>query len=683
MMWDVLHNAVFVSCDIVSHGDDDEHERQVSRIRQLNACISALCNGRFGVDVIWASGGDGGHLALFGADKCRLALQLIVSLRRWAETSDAGPGNLPLRLRLAAHAGQVSVVEGADGRKELVGDGINTCGGILKFAPAGHAIVTRPFRDLCEAEDSDQSDELARSARFGREQQVYLKHDRAMLIAPLLLPGTEDSQASMTMLPEKQRVDNAMKRRRYWAAIYHAKRLLQVDSADQEAVRALQTLTPTDLVVHAKDGVAAHPLLSALNRQALHELVRASELVEREDGETICSQNDTGDAMFIVLKGGIGVAMRAADENGAPAPFSIRFGEGDIVGELALALNRRRTATLQAIGSTAFLSINYATLTNLIETASVSDRLERVFKDFLLERSLRFVCQNAPYLAKGPLAPLARQTDPWEILAGNAQQYKLGWDQAAEQLSSKGRFSEPGVYILAGGALVESTRNEFVPKRLDADNLPLVCVNLPGVLVSAMHPFQIDLAAGGPVVNLVRISDRSLRAFGPNVFSSLVDQLKRQLASQFALDVFISYSHRDEAVASAWRSALEDAGLRVYMGRPDPMRKFKKEIELALAEALVMIPLVSERATGPSGEAGWVQREIAYRRTLFDEDHSNILPVELTPGLAAIFADGFSAVPAPEGGLERVAEVIEAISEVREGKRAPPYATGLPADLQL
>ena len=34
---------------------------------------------------------------------------------------------------------------------------------------------------------------------------------------------------------------------------------------------------------------------------------------------------------------GIGVAMRGADENGAPAPFSIRFGEGDIVGELALA----------------------------------------------------------------------------------------------------------------------------------------------------------------------------------------------------------------------------------------------------------------------------------------------------------------------------------------------------------
>ncbi len=487
---------------------------------------------------------------------------------------------------------------------------------------------------------------------------------------------------SVRVHPERSHIDGALARGRFWSAIYHAKRLLQVDSADAHAIGALQQIMPSQLVLSVGGGrIEAHPLLSPLNRQAMQDIIRAAQLVEREDGETICAQGDPGDAMFIVLKGAIGVVIEAPSPDsraGAPAgnaaPPSIKFGEGQIVGELALALNRKRTATLQAIGPTAFLSINYSILRSLMEAGPQTGRLQTVFNDFLLQRSLRFLCQNCTYLASGAGAPLAGLSEPWESLSEDAERLQLNWQEAEAKLASGDRFSAPGVYILAGGALTEATQNELVPKKLDGRDLPVVCVNLPKVLVSSNHPFQLDPEAGGSVVNVVRISERSLRAFGPAVFARMVEALKARIASQFVFDVFISYTSRDEQIASNWKAALQKAGFRVYMSRPDAMRKFKLEIELALAESLVMAPIISERAAGPDGQKGWVQREIEYRKTLFDEDHCNILPLELTRGLAAVFADGFSAVTVNGDSLEQLDTVVEAIRAVKDGDKAPPYA---------
>lgn len=682
---EAARNAVFVSCDIVSHGDDPDHSRQLERIKSLNGCIADACGERFGRDLVWASGGDGGHLALFGEDKCEFGLRLVARLYSWAGETKRGPDDQPVGLRLTVHLGPASVIRGADGRHELVGDGINVCGSLLKFGRAGIALATSSFRDLCESV-RENGDPLLGKLSFHREQQVYLKHDRAAIIMPMSIEGMIAPPDTSQVHPEKAQIENAMRRGRLWAAIYHAKRLLQVDSTDAQAIGALQMLNPSQLVLRTRggDGFEAHPLLSSLNRQSLQELIRAAQLVEREDGETICAQDDPGDAMFVVLKGGIGVAAAPPpDAPAATAPPSIRFGEGQIVGELALALNRRRTATLQAIGPTAFLSINYDILRGLLDTGSQAGRLQRVFSDFLLERSLRFLCQSCSYLAKGPNAPLAGLSDPWETMAADAEQYKLDWEQAAAKLASEDRFAAPGVYILAGGGLVEASQNEIVPKKLDAADLPLVCVNLPGTFISASHPFQIDPDAGGSIVNVVRISERSLRAFGPTVFARLVDQLKKQFAAQFTFDAFISYTNRDEQIASAWRTALEQTGLRVYMSRPDAMRKFKKEIELALAESLVMVPFVSDRAAGPDGQKGWVQREIEYRKTLFDEDHCNILPIELTRGLAQVFADGFSALAVTGDGLDDISAVVDAIRAVKSGAKPPPFATRRGAGLKI
>ena len=667
-----VQDAAFVSCDIVGHGEDAEHSRQIARIASLNDCIREGCGGRFDAKVVWASGGDGGHVAFLGEDRCEAALRLIEALYLWATQSTLGVHGGEIGLRLTAHVGPVSIIEGADGRNELVGDGINVCAGVLKFGAPHTVLVTGAFRDLVEQARAGAPDGLVRVAFHG-EQRIYLKYSRATTVLYLTLDGVNTAPQTNSLRSDKALLRGALESGRHWSAIYHAKRLLQVNSTDADAVDALQAITPSQLMVAANgQGPEAHPLFSQMNRQSLQGFVRAAHLIERDDGEVICTQNDPGDAMFIIVKGQIGVVLNEAPAEGGM--LDVSYGEGHIVGELALALNRRRTATLQAIGPTALLSINYAILRTILESRQENSRLQRTFNEFLLDRSLRFLCSNCAYLGAGQDSPLAGASQPWESLNEDAALLNLDWKDADVLLTNADRFDVSGLYILAGGRLTEASQSDVVSKKLDAHILPLVYVNLPNALVSNNHAFHLDAESDSTAVNIVRISDHALKAFGPVVYAKLVEALRRQLASQFVFDVFISYSNHDEHIAAAWRQAMQDAGLRVYMSRPDAMRKFKNEIELALAESLVMVPFVSERALGPAGQAGWVQREIEYRRTLFDEDHCNILPIELTPGLSQTFADGFSAIQVSGDGRDDIAEAVEAVCAVRDGSRPPPFA---------
>ena len=678
MQTNPAQDAAFVSCDIVGHGEDADHSRQIARIASLNDCIRRACGERFDAKVVWASGGDGGHVAFLGDDQCQAAIRLIEALYVWAAQSTLGVNGAEIGLRLTAHYGPVSIIKGADERNELVGDGINVCGSLLKFGAPRTVLVTAPFRDLVERTRADRP-ELLDKVQFHHEQRIYLKYSRATAVLYMIFAGVDTAPQASSLRSDKAQLSRALEKGEYWAAIYHAKRLLQVNSMDRDAIEALQTITPSQLMVANKlSGHESHPLFSQMNRQSIQGFVRAAHLVERDDGEVICAQDDPGDAMFIIVKGQIGVVLNEApaSDGGPPAPaqLDVSYGQGHIVGELALALNRRRTATLQAIGPTALLSINYGVLRTILDSKQENSRLQRTFNEFLLDRSLRFLCSHYPYLRAGTDAPLADANQPWESLNEDAELLNLDWKDAEALLTSADRFDVTGLYILAGGRLVEASRSDLVPKKLDAHNLPLVYVNLPNTLVSSNHAFNLDAESDSTTVNIVRISDRSLKAFGPVVYGKLVEALRRQLASQFVFDVFVSYSGHDEHIAATWRQAMQLAGLRVYMSRPDAMRKFKNEIELALAESLVMVPFVSDRALGPPGQPGWVQREIQYRRTLFDEDHCNILPVELTPGLSQAFADGFSAIPATGDGQDGIAEAVEAVRAVRAGSRPPPYA---------
>ena len=679
METDTPVDAILVSCDLVGHGADTDHRRQVARIEALNGCIRRVCSPYFAGDVIWASGGDGGHVAFLSDRHTEAAILLIQELFLWANANSSRHDDRNFDLRLTAHYGPVSVLEGADFRRELAGDGINLCGSLLKFGTPGAVVATSAFCDFVSRQ-RQIGGELVRKVTFAGNRVVYLKHHRANTVAYLSLDGVFSSAVPEISNTVRKSLQTALETGNFWAVIYHAKRLLQIVSQDLDAVNALHMISPTQLAVKGSGGqrIEAHPLFSQMNRQSMQDLVLNAHLVERDDGETICMKDDAGDTMFIVLKGQIGVVLNAQNASSpahATTPFDLSFSEGTIVGELALALNRHRTATLQAIGPTAMLSINYNTLQSLLNANPKNLRLERAFSEFLLDRVLSFVCSNCDYLAKSDSAPFAGVEQPWERMVWDSELVSAGWTDADLVFKTGDKFKTPGLYILAGGRLKEATQNDAVNKTLDAADLPIVYANLEGSVVGHYHKLTIDMSPSSSPVKIVCIHDRALKSFGPLVYSKIVEATKRQLASQFVFDVFISYSHRDERIANIWREAMEKSGLRVYMSRPEAMRRFKNEIELALAESLVMVPFVSERAAGPDGQAGWVQREIGYRKTLFDEAHCNILPIELTKGFAASFADGFSAITVAGDGLDSIAEAIEAIRAVTSGRLAPPFAS--------
>ncbi len=671
--------AAFVSCDIVGHGRNSAHARQVQRIEGLNNCIRRVCKSHFGQGVVWASGGDGGHVAFLDSSLRETAVQLIHELFKWSQEQEWEPPEAKgVKLRLTAHHGPVSIIEGADLRQQLVGDGINLCGSLLSFGTPGAVLATAAFRDFI-LQGQGQGSSTLDAIRFHDERSIYLKHFFAHRVCFLSMEGAFQSQPGFPAKSDRRLLRDAIESKSRWRTIYHAKRLLQVDSSDKDAQQALESINPAQLTYVSDDGeeFEAHPLLSQMNKQALRELILASHLIEREDGDVICARDDAGDSMFIVLKGQIGVVLNHDKEAGGEhlaAPVDLRFGEGKILGELALALQRERTATLQAVGGAALLSINFATLQNLLSGRPKNVRLERSFNEFLLERVLEYLCRNVPYLADGEDAPLSGIDAPWEQLLDDSERITFSWRELEVIDSSDEKFQEPGLYVLASGRLTDASQCDVVRKVLDERDFPLLFVDLPNELVNVHHTFRVDPDADFKTITIARISDHVLKSWGPNVYTNIVKAVRARLASQFLYDVFISYNHRDEEIARAWCEAMQQAGLLVYMSQPEAMRRFKTEIELALSEALVMVPFVSTRAQGADGAQSWVQREIGYRKTLFDVENSNILPVEITPGIAAEFADGFSAVTITEGGQDAIEETISTIRQVRAGLKPPPFA---------
>lgn len=659
--------AMIVSCDIVGHGLEPVHALQVERICGLNAAVrTAFDDGGPGT-LVWASGGDGGHAAFVDIDGLPRSLALMQRLRDWASVSG-------VKLRLTAHAGVVSTVEGADGRIQLVGDGINLSGSLVNFGVPGRIIVTSDFRRLV-VEANRQS------IRFADERVVYLKHFQARVLCQMVFNGDAEplwelERSDPRLLREALRVGNR------WHAIYHIKRLLQVDSEDPLAREALDDLDPETLT----DGGTArqHPLLASLTGPSLRQLLRASELVEREDGDVICHDNDSGDSMFIVLRGQVGVVVRPVGESDQ-RPRDIRIGEGGIAGELALALSRPRTATMQSIGPTALLALDYDKLEKLLYQFGPDSRLATNFMHFLNDRIVEHLFNRCRYLDVMSLPGPAGAQDgtkprprPWAPLLDGATRIVVEANHATRLYFDSPEFAASGLYVLAGGNLIEQSENDAVPKRLSGERFDLLFVKLPGSLVSSRQDYKPDFGQPGTRITVIRLSAASLVEYARSRQPEFIARLRRRLGEQMIFDAFVSYTIDNVDLATRWREALHAAGLAVYMSAASTMSRFEPEIDLALAESLVLLPIIS----GASLRSAWMQREIAKRKTIFDERHANILPIETEPRLAEQMAVGFAPIGAGRPGTREeelaIERVIATIQEVKAGIRPPPYATVFP-----
>ena len=449
----------FVSCDITGHSFDSDLQLQAERLYELNELVGGVLDSPAGDGAIWASGGDGGHLALPSSSAAATALELLASLRSWS-TERAVP------LRLSAHYGPAATIRGADGRTQLVGDGINMCGHLVDFGSDGAVIVSESFR-LCI-----QRAELA-AAHFAGPVQVYLKQRRPDAVYLLSLAGqftsewgdrrrtdhdlllkTKRDMAALDLgeaaSAEQMRGDHSADLHSdvalidvfTWKLVHHAKRLLQANTSDRLARTALEEVALRDDLPE---------LFRGWDPTVFARFVQTAELVERRHGETFCREDDEGDAMFVVLTGQIGVTSGPSD---IEQRLDLRLGAGVVLGELAVMLRGNRTATLQAVGDTSALSFNYEQCRNFLLEAMSARTVGARFDMLFSHRMSEFVCNHCPVLVgmdrSGPLSFLDTTRLSRYIMNSLT---RLELEPGAVLSPASSDVAAPGLYILASGEL--------------------------------------------------------------------------------------------------------------------------------------------------------------------------------------------------------------------------------------
>ena len=225
---------LLVSCDIVGYSAEPDIALQLQRAQAVNDMIRPAVAAAGSDQGFWFSGGDGGHVAFTGATAPGKALQLLLDLRTWSITSQ-------VPLRIAGCVGLGERFTGADGRVDMVGPGVNLAARLLQYAGSDlRIVVTDAFRGRCNGLTSVAAtfhEPRVVRGPFPHPQQVWLVSG----------PGQSPSKWAppFGLAPDAEQDDRADLRRAVaradgLAVLYRAKRLLQVNSSDAEALQALR-----------------------------------------------------------------------------------------------------------------------------------------------------------------------------------------------------------------------------------------------------------------------------------------------------------------------------------------------------------------------------------------------------------------------------------------------------------
>ena len=151
---------------------------------------------------------------------------------------------------------------------------------------------------------------------------------------------------------------------------------------------------PRSLGAAARRALRATPLLSGLDADQLEALIEHIELAQLEPGEVLFREGDTGDTLYIISEGEVGVFSE-----GPPRRELSRLLPGAFFGEVALITEQPRSATIQAVARTELLAIDRDVVRNLI--AEHPDAL-RVILRFIRNRLVERVIQTSPLFVPFP-----------------------------------------------------------------------------------------------------------------------------------------------------------------------------------------------------------------------------------------------------------------------------------------
>ncbi len=107
-------------------------------------------------------------------------------------------------------------------------------------------------------------------------------------------------------------------------------------------------------------------LLAGLPGQTLAQLAKRMEREEIAPGTVVIREGDAGDRFYVVFAGMLSVSQRDLGNRGVLRP-------GDYFGEVALAMNMPRTATVTAITPAVVASCDRATFDELLRPLFADD----------------------------------------------------------------------------------------------------------------------------------------------------------------------------------------------------------------------------------------------------------------------------------------------------------------------
>jgi CRP-like cAMP-binding protein/tetratricopeptide (TPR) repeat protein len=220
------------------------------------------------------------------------------------------------------------------------------------------------------------------------------------------------------------------------------------------------------------------PLFSELSPAALERLLRCVGMVELDAGDVLFRQGDVGDRLYVVVEGAVGVVAE-----GPPRVPLARLGEGEFFGEVAIATEEPRTATVEALCHTELLSVDRVAMSEIVAAEpAVLKVLLRFLRDRLLDRLVR----TSPLFA--PFGGEDRQ-----LLASR---FRFLEAEAGAELVRQGQVA-PGIYLLLAG------QAEVVRKGGSGQPVPLATLGV-GDLFG-----EISLLAGSAALASVLLTRKS------------------------------------------------------------------------------------------------------------------------------------------------------------------------------
>ncbi|MEV6524485.1 cyclic nucleotide-binding domain-containing protein [Longispora sp. NPDC051575] len=656
--------VAIISCDIVGHSKIDDLTLQLERVAAINGIVARTIAQGDPADVVWASGGDGGHVVFRGAGWCGPAIALLAGLRAWSLRSGTP-------LRVTAHVGEVADVRGADGRVQIVGDGINRAGWLLTRGSRHGVVVTGEFQDAVEAVGADPG------LTF-HDRRLLRDKNRRHVVLRLMSTAEDASLWDLPVEEELAKLERAQEQGRGWEVLYHAKRILQVNQHDPRAMAALRDLKTRSLTNSRLPAEDDNDLFfERLGSHVLPVIVQLGQLVERRYNEVICRFGDRGNTMFAILRGQIGVYKSEGEGSDSPAEPAHVHQEGEVVGELAFALSRNRTADLVALSDTALLSFNHNDLVSRLpnngQGADARDRLD----SFITYRVLEHVSQHVPYLVGQDRAgPLTKGAQKWKdalrTLSGQCELVTVpdGGSlhltvESVQSARHKGGSVADGIYILASGAVSSASAPHRV---LTGAQFPILWAQLPEIMVLPCQTFNII----DDETKVLFVSAAALRELEVRKRDAFQHALRRAAAQCFDHDVFVAYNSVDTPAAERWCSALRAHGLAVFMDYPTHGKEFPPALLTAIRRSRAIVPLISANVNLRDPADNWVRKELDAHRHYFDE--RRIFPVALPGGRPREIAPGFPPIVVGHDEDAAIEKLVAELTALRDGRKDPPYS---------